>query len=55
MRDWAVILGIVSFKIIHEQHITVSKLDKVVKMGLTSSEAMKLATELNRVLTRQGY
>lgn len=55
MREWAVILGIASFKIIHEQHITVSKLDQVVKMGLTSEEAIKLATELNRALDRQGY
>lgn len=55
MGEWAVILGITRFKVIHNQHVTVSKLDKVVKMGLSSSEAMKLATELNEVMYRQGY
>ena len=55
MGDWAVILGITRFKVIHNQHVTVSKLDQVVKMGLSSNEAVKLATELNEVMYRQGY
>lgn len=55
MGEWAVIVCITRFKVIHNQHVTVSKLDQVVKMGLTSNEAMRLATELNEVLYRQGY
>lgn len=55
MGEWAVILGITRFKVIHNQHVTVSKLNQVVKMSLSSNEAMKLATELNEVLYRQGY
>ena len=55
MRDWAVILGIASFKVINVKHIDAMNIDGVVRMDMTSQQAIEMATELNKVLDEGGF
>lgn len=55
MRDWAVILGIASFKVINVKHIDAMNIDGVVRMNMTSAQAIEMATELNKVLEEGGF
>lgn len=54
MKDWAVILGVSTFKVIHEKHINRLNINGVVRFGLTPKEAIKIATELNKTLDRHA-
>lgn len=55
MRDWAVILGIASFKVINVKHINAMNIDGVVRTNMTSHQAIEIATELNKVLDEGGF
>lgn len=55
MRDWGVILGIASFKVINVKYIDAINIDGVVRMNMTSSQAIEMATELNKVLDEGGF
>lgn len=55
MKDWAVILGVSSFNIINNKHITEANIKQVVRMSLTSEKAIKLATQLNKTLDGMGH
>ena len=55
MREWAVIIGIASFKVINIKHIDAMNIDGVVRTNMTSQQAIEMATELNKVLDEGGF
>lgn len=55
MREWAVIIGIASFKVINVKHIDAMNIDGVVRMNMTSQQAIEMATELNKVLDKEVF
>lgn len=52
MKNWCIILGLNSFKIINNKHIKPINITQVVKMNLSYGTAVELSQSLNEVLDR---